>query len=66
MSMVWRRDFEAVTPFFHSLRALSTEMQLDVEMPDKGSGETKVESEAENPVHSKPKLVFIKSWFRSN
>ena len=40
-------------------RALSTEMQLGVEMPDKGS-ETKVESEVENPVHSKPKLDFIK------
>ena len=44
---------------FSTLRALSTEMQLGVEMPDKGS-ETKVESEVENPVHSKPKLDFIK------
>ena len=51
--------YRAVTHFFHSLRALSTEMQLGVEMPDKGS-ETKVESEVENPVHSKPKLDFIK------
>ena len=30
-------------------------MQLEVEMPGKDSGETKVESEVENPVNSKPK-----------
>ena len=45
-------------------RALSTEMQLQVEMPGKDSGETKVEPEVDNPVNSKPKLVSIKVTYQ--
>ena len=43
-------SYHAVTHFFHSLRALLTEMQLEVEMPEKVSGETKVEAEVGTPV----------------
>ena len=44
-------SYHAVTHFFHSLRALLTEiMQLEVEMADKDSGETKGESEVGTPM----------------
>ena len=47
------------------LRTLSTEMPLEGEMPGKDSGETKVESEVDNPVNSKPKLVSIKVTYQT-
>ena len=49
-------SYHAVMHFVHTrFRALSTEMPLEGEMPGKDSGETKVESEVETPVNSKPK-----------